>query len=112
MKLMTIALAGALALSSTFALAQSRGGGAGMSGAGSSVGGSAATGGTPGSVNGSSMVNRPGSTTGMAGGTRAGPNTTTNSIGKHARPVGLAQRIDIDADGARLGSQPIVTYKR
>ena len=34
------------------------------------------------------------------------------SIGEHARPVGLAQRIDIDADRARLGSQPIVTYKR
>jgi hypothetical protein len=34
------------------------------------------------------------------------------SIGEHARPFGLAQRVDIDADRARLGSQPIGTYKR
>jgi hypothetical protein len=34
------------------------------------------------------------------------------SIGEHTRPFGLAQRVDVDADRARLGSQPIVTYKR
>src|ERR1700722_12990323 len=88
MKLMTIALAGALALSSTFALVQSSGGSAGTSGAGSSVGGSAATGATPGSVNGSSRANPPGSTTGMAGGPPTRPHKTTNPAGNTLAPSG------------------------
>jgi hypothetical protein len=86
MKLRTIALATALALSSTFALAQSGGGSAAGSAGGSSVaGGSAATG----SATGSSMN---GTTTGNAGATVTSPNNTQslsgNTLGPKASPSG------------------------
>ena len=111
MKLMTIALAGALPLSSTFALAQNSSGG-GMSGGGSSsMGGSTASGAPGSSVNSNSMTHPPGRPPVWLP-ARARVLMPPGSIGQYARALGLAQRVDIDTDRARLGSQPIVTYKR
>jgi hypothetical protein len=82
MKLTTIALAGALALSSTLALAQSSGAGGtagGPSGAGSS--GAPSTGS---SATGTSMANPPGSTVGRT----SGSNTNVNPSGNTLQPSG------------------------
>src|ERR1700688_1306641 len=86
MKLRTIVLATAFALSSTFALAQAGGASAGgTAGGGSAAGGSAASG----SAIGSTMN---GSTTGKAGASVTSPNNTQspsgNTLGPNASPSG------------------------
>jgi len=104
MKLMTMALAGALALSATFALAQSIGGG--KSGAGSSTDGSATGTTTGSSVNGNEMANPPGSTVGRARRHQRAQHRH-ESIREYARAQWLAQRIDLDADRTGLRHQPV-----
>ena len=83
MKLATITLATAFALSSTFALAQA--GGASASGAGGASAGSAATGSATGSTS-------SGGTTGTAGASATSPNNTQspsgNTLGPKASPSG------------------------
>jgi hypothetical protein len=97
MKLLTIALAGALALSSTFALAQSSSGGAGGS---STTGGSAATGSTTGSsVNGVQTGNPGSTTTGRA----TGPNSTANPSGNTLAPNGSPSGSTLQPTGPGSG---------
>ena len=52
------------------------------------MGGSTASGAPGSSVNSNSMTHRPGSTTGMAGGTRAGPQYDDELIGNMLAPSG------------------------
>ena len=103
MKISTIALATALALSSTFALAQSSGG---SSGAGSAAGGAAASG----STTGSSMSG----THGKHGwyGKRGsldghGPDYHQEPVRKHRRCGHFAQRVNARADRSGLRPQQV-----
>ena len=100
MKLTTIALATAFALSSTFALAQS--GGATGSSAGASTGGASMSGTKPRPkarrVWGSRKHYRHGD---------AEPEQHHESVRKHAGSQWLAQRIDLGADRSRFRNRPL-----